>query len=160
MSNPFRYTIIVAAVLLALLVAAPACQCGSEEKERPKTNYIVSVEFDEKGEDYKWKPIETVTVRGGETILIDVGEHTAWFLIPDDRFTLLEGGSDWVASKSFTAFKVENDFAVIRLNECAAGVEPEEELHYSVLVRHTNGKWEYVHGKNPPPEMIVPPRQK
>ena len=31
MSNTFRYMIAVAAVLLAVLVAAPACQCDSVE---------------------------------------------------------------------------------------------------------------------------------
>jgi len=64
-----------------------------------------------------------------------------------------------VASKSYTAFKVENGSAVIRLDECATGAEPEEEMHYSVLVRQVNGKWDYVHGKNPPPRMVLPPRK-
>ena len=160
MINPFRYTIAVAVVLLAVLVAAPACQCESEESERPKTNHIVTVELDEKGVPYKWKPIKSITVRGSETILIDVGDNKVWFLIPDDRFTLLEGGSEWVASSSFTAFKIEKGWAVIRLDECDAGAEPVEGAHYSVLVQDVDGEWDYVHGKNPPPEMIVPPRKR
>jgi hypothetical protein len=160
MTNPFRYTIAVAAVLLAMLVAAPACQCDSEESERPKTNHVVAVGLDEKGTPYKWKPIKTITVRGSETILIEVGDNNVWFLIPDDRFTLLKGGSEWVASKSFTAFKIEKGYAVIRLDECGADAEPEEGIHYSVLVQDVDGKWDYVHGNNPPPGMIVPPRKR
>lgn len=158
MTNPFRYTIAVAAVLLAMLVAAPACQCESEEPKKP-TKHDIAVALDDDDAQYRWKPIETITVQSGDTIRFTVKEHTAWILIPDDRFRLLDGGSDWVASKSYTAFKVENGSAVIRLDECATGAEPEEEMHYSVLVRQVNGKWDYVHGKNPPPRMVLPPRK-
>jgi len=158
MTNPFRYTIAVAAVLLAMLVAAPACQCESEERKKP-TKHDIAVALDDDDAQYRWKPIETITVQSGDTIRFTVKEHTAWILIPDDRFRLLDGGSDWVASKSYTAFKVENGSAVIRLDECATGAEPEENMHYSVLVRQVNGKWDYVHGKNPPPRMVLPPRK-
>ena len=159
MSNPYKYTIAIAAVLLAVLVAAPACQCDSEESERPKTNYVIKVESDVKGAPHKWKPIKTITVRGSETILIEVGNNSVWFLVPDNRFTLLEGDCEWVASQSFTAFKIEKGYAVIRLDECGAGAEPVEGIHYSVLVQDVDGKWDYVHGNNPPPRMIIPPNQ-
>ena len=156
MSNPFRYAIVVAAVLLAVLVAAPACQCQSEEP----TKHEIFVESDKDGDPYQWMPIKTITVQSGDTIRITVKEDAAWFLIPDDRFTLLEGGCEWVASKSFTAFKVKEGFAVLRLDECDSGAEAADELHYSVLVQNANGKWDYVHGNNPPPGMIVPPRKR
>ena len=152
MSNPFRYAIVVAAVLLAVLVAAPACQCQSEEP----TKHEISVESDKD----QWMPIKTITVQSGDTIRFTVKEDAAWFLIPDDRFTLLEGGCEWVASKSFTAFKVKEGFAVLRLDECDSGAEATDELHYSVLALNARGKWDYVHGNNPPPGMIVPPRKR
>lgn len=156
MRNSFRYTIAVGVVLLAVLVAAPACQCESNEP----TKHEISVEPDNDGKPYPWKPINTITVQSGDTIRITVKEHSAWFLIPDDRFTLLEGGCEWVASKSFTAFKVKEGFAILRLDECDSGAEPADELHYSVLVLNANGKWDYVHGSNPPPGMRVPPRKR
>lgn len=156
MSNPFRYTFAVAVVLLAVLVATPACQCKSGEP----AEHEISVEQDKDGKLYPWMPIKTITVQSGDTIRITVKEHTAWFLIPDDRFTLLEGGCEWVASKSFTAFKVKDGFAILRLDECESGTEPPDELHYSVLVLNANGEWDYVHGNNPPPGMIVPPRNR
>jgi hypothetical protein len=156
MSNPFRFSIAVAVALVSVLVAAPACQCKSEEP----TKHEISVEYDKDGKPYQWMPIKTISVQGGDTVRITVKEHTAWFLVPDDRFTLLEGGSEWVASRSFTAFKIKDGFAVLRLDECDSGATPEVELHYSVLVLNANGGWDYVHGNNPPPGMIVPSRKR
>ena len=158
MRKPFRSMIVVAAVVLAALVAAPACQCESEVPI-DKTEHAITLAWEDKDGKIEWKKIGLISVRGGDTIRISVEEHTAWFLIPDDRFRLLEGGSDWVTSKSFTAFKVENGYAVIRLDGCSSDPEPRDEIHYSVLVRHAKGPWEYVHGENPPPKMIIPPRR-
>jgi hypothetical protein len=155
MSSSSRKLIAVAVVLLGLLIAAPACQCESEVPIE-KTEHAIALAWEDVEGKIKWKDIESIRVRGGDTIRISVEEHSAWFLIPDERFRLLEGGSDWVVSKSFTAFKVENGYAVIRMDECSADPEPQDEIHYSVLVRHDSGQWEYVHGKNPPPGMTVP----
>jgi hypothetical protein len=158
MGNPFRNGIAVAAVILAVLIAAPACQVESEEPVL-KTDHRIALEGKEVEGKIKWRPIEPLTVKSGDTIRITVGEHTAWFLIPDNRFKLLEGGSDWVITKDFTAFKVESPGAVIQMDVCDSAREPDEEIHYSVLVRHASGAWEYVHGSNPPPRMTVPPKR-
>jgi hypothetical protein len=157
MSHPLRNTIVVGTALLAALVAIPVCQVESEEPPM-KTNHRIALEWEEIEGKITWRKIQPLTVRSGDTIRIDAGEHTAWILIPDDRFKLLEGGSDWVISRSFTAFKVAEGSTVIMLDECESGAEPKEEMHYSVLVRHVKGHWEYVHGDNPPPKMIIPPK--
>jgi hypothetical protein len=104
MSNPFRNTMIAAVVLLAALVAAPACQCDSVEPIE-NTKYDVTVGL-EKADDskYRFQTIPEVDVSGGDTIRFTSNEHTIWVLIPDNRFKLVEGGSDWVVSRSFTAF--------------------------------------------------------
>jgi hypothetical protein len=157
MSNAFRSIIVVSSVLAAALAAAPGCQCESEVPI-VKTEHTIALTSEATDGKIAWKKIEPIRVRGGDTIRVTVENHTAWFLIPDDRFRLLEGGSDWVVSKSFTAFKVENGYAVISLAECPSDPEPKEDIHYSVLVRHASGPWEYVHGTNPPPRMTVPPK--
>jgi len=155
MSNLSRKLIAVAVVLLAVLIAAPACQCESEQPIE-KTDHKIVLDYEKVDDKIVWKKIDEITVWSGDTIRFAVAEHAAWILIPDIRFKLLEGGSDWVVTETYTAFRVEDGYAVIVLNECDEGSEPSEKIHYSVLVRHDSGQWEYVHGKNPPPGMTVP----
>ncbi len=161
MNNPFRNSMIAAVVLLAALVAAPACQCDSVEPIE-KTIHGVTVELDRaEGHKYKFKTIPEIDVSSGDTIKFISNEYTIWVLIPDNRFKLVEGGSDWVVSKSFTAFKVEGGYAIVRLDErLEASDRPKEKIHYSIMVldgKDSSDKWDYVHGENPPPRMVVPP---
>ena len=117
MSSPFRNTMIAAVVLLAALVAVPACQCDSVEPIE-NTKHGVTVELDRaERPKYKFKMIPEIDVSSGDTIKFISNEYTIWVLIPDNRFKLVEGGSDWVVSKSFTAFKVERSYAIVRLDE-------------------------------------------
>jgi hypothetical protein len=159
MCNPFRKTMIAAVVLLAALVAAPACQCDSVEPTKA-TKHGVAVELADPDSKYKWKTIPDIDVSSGDTIRFSSNEHTIWVLIPDNRFKLVEGGSDWVVSKSFTAFTVEGGSAIVRLDECLDDSEDDKEkIHYSIMVRDgkdPSGQWDYVHGENPPPRMIIP----
>jgi hypothetical protein len=160
MSNPFRYMIAVAAVLLAVLVAAPACQCDSVEPIT-KIEHDVTVEMAAPDSKYPWKTIPEIDVSSGDTIRFTTNEHTIWVLIPDNRFKLVEGGGDWVVSKSFTAFTVAG-YAIIKLDQCLDDSdEPKEKIHYSIMVRdgkEGSDRWDYIHGDNPPPRMIVPRR--
>ena len=161
MINRFRYTIAVAGVLLAALVAAPACQCDSIEPIK-SVEHDVAVEMADDNAKYRWKTIPEVDVSSGDTIRFVPNGHTLWVLIPDNRFKLVEGGSDWVVSKSFTAFKVESPYAIIRLDDCLEESDkPKEKVHYSIMVldgKDSSGRWDYIHGDNPPPGMIVPRR--
>jgi hypothetical protein len=159
MSNKFRNSMIAAVVLLAALVAAPACQCDSVEPIKT-TKHGVAIELADPDSEYKWKTIPDIDVSSGDTIRFSSKELTVWVLIPDNRFKLVEGGSDWVVSKSFTAFKVEGGYAIVRLDECLDESEDaKEKIHYSIMVRDgkdASGQWDYVHGENPPPRMIIP----
>ena len=170
MSNPFRNSIVVATVMLAVLVAGPACRPspGQQEKteeapkmvvqEEPTLVHDVVVNMEDVKGKVQWRPIEPVTARRGEGIRFVVREHTAWVLIPESGFRLVSGGSDWATGASITAFKVKNGEAVIMLDESFSDKEDLRVIHYSVLARHIEGQWEYVHGENPPPRMIVPAR--
>jgi len=168
MSNPFRITIVVATVLLAVLVAGPACRPRPEEPEQTKEapevvvqeepSFVHEIQVDVDKEGFQWAKIGPVRVRRGEGVRFTVMQHTAWILIPEVGFRLVSGGSDWAVGKSITAFKVEKGSALIMLDNSFEDIEPNQEIHYSVLVRHADGPWEYVHGDNPPPRMVVPPR--
>lgn len=156
MKNHFRNnTIALTAVLLSMLVIAPACQGGTEE---PAFDPSIAVELGDAKAKYKWKPIKEFRVRRGESIPIKVGDNIALFLIPSDRFKPGPGISDWVVSKTFTAFKVEGGEATIMLDECFPASESDLVIQYSVLARHAKdlpGEWDYVHGENPPPKIII-----
>lgn len=169
MTNPFRTMIVVATLLLAVLVAGPACRpcpeqpAQTEEKpeevvqEEPSLVHEVQVDLDK--DETQWAKIEPVRVRRGEGVRFNVNQHTVWILIPEVGFQLVSGGSDWAVGKSMTAFKVERGSALIMLDNSFEDGEPNQDIHYSVLVRHADGPWEYIHGENPPPRMIVPPRR-
>ena len=120
----------------------------------PTSVHEVTVDLDKEG--IQWAKIKPVTVRRGEGIRFTVKQHTAWILIPEVGFRLVSGGSDWAVGKSFTALKVEKGSALIMLDNSFEDIEPNQEIHYSVLVRHADGPWEYVHGDNPPPKIIIP----
>lgn len=171
MSNPFRNMIVVAAMLLAVLVAAPACRPCPEQpeqieetpkvvvQEEPTSVHEIAVGLEKDG--IQWAKIEPVKAQRGEGIRFNVQKHTAWVLIPEGGFRLVSGGCDWAVTKSITAFKVENGSALIMLDNSFEEGDPNRVIHYSVLVRHVEdreGRWEYVHGRNPPPEMNIPKR--
>jgi hypothetical protein len=171
MTNPFKVSFTLAAVLLAVLVAAPACrpcpeqtpqteQTQSEQEPEivvePEVVQRVVVEAIADKEAIAWTPVKPVTVKRGEGILFAVEHDTAWVLIPDGMIKKVLGGTDWAKAKSFIAFKVEKDSAVVLVPEDYPYSEQDVEFHYSILVQNADGQWEYVHGENPPPKIIIP----
>lgn len=160
MDNPIRNKRIAAAtILLVMLIIAPACQGDTQEKIPVTRDGSIVVELAAPDAEYKWKQIREIIVHRGESIQIDVGANTVLFLIPSNRFQPGAGVTDWVVSTTFTAFKVEGGGAVITLDECFPASESEQVIQYSVLARSAedrSGEWDYVHGANPPPKMIIP----
>ena len=160
MTNSYRYSFAAATLLLAVLVAAPACQCESEVPIKV-TEHVVGIEPAESESKYHWKKIPEIDVSSGDTIRFISNEHTIWVMIPDNRFKVVEGGGDWVVSKSFTAFTLSDGYAIVKMDECLTPAETKETIHYSIMVRAVedpSDRWDYVHGENPPPRMIVRPR--
>ena len=156
MKKSLRTTIVVSAVLLMVLVAAPARQANTEEQSDPKPPEIKVQRADPKM-PYKWIPIPDTEVRPGQTVPIIVGKNRALFLIPSTGFKPLENVTDWVVTKSFTVFKVSGRTAQIKLDECFP--PGEMVINYSVLAQEGNdppGSWDYVHGENPPPRIRIP----
>ena len=172
MSNPFRNTMIAAVVLLAVLVAAPACrpcpetpvqtECDKDAGDVAEPTFVhnIAVKSREAMQGVEWIPIEPITVKRGEGVLFSTDNVTAWFLIPDGNIKKVAGGADWAKAKSFISFKVENGSAIVMVPKDYPNFEDEVVFHYSILVHHAKdlpGQWEYIHGENPPPKMIIPP---
>ena len=169
MNNPFRTKFVVVVLVMAVLAAAPACrprpeppaatECDNERvaAEQPTFVHNLAVEAIDEKLRKEWKPLKPVTVKRGEGVLFSVDGPTVWILIPDGRIKKVFGGTEWAKAKSFITFKVEKGSAVVMVPRDYPNPEKEIEIHYSVLVRDVNGQWEYVHGENPPPKMIVPP---
>lgn len=185
MSNRLRNAFFVAVALLVLLGAAPACRpshemptppAGVEDvviQEEPDSVQDVTIEAEAVSAEteqqavgadvkksptaaLKWKKIGPVTVSRGGGVRFKVGIHAAWIIIPDGRIKKSSGGKDWAKGKSFIAFKVENGEAVVMVPKDYPGSTTPVEIHYSVLARNAGGEWEYVHGENPPPRIIIP----
>jgi len=174
MSNQFRNTLIAAVILLAVLVAAPACRpcpeppvktvCEQDAGEIAEPTFVhnIAVESRETVTGIEWKPVKPIIVKRGEAVNFPVNGATAWFLIPDGLFKKVAGGADWAKAKSFISFKVENGSAIVMVPKDYPPFDKDVVIHFSILVRHDKdqpGQWEYVHGENPPPKMIIPPNQ-
>jgi len=173
MSSPFRNTFVVATLFLAVLVAGSACQPCPEKSEQTECEQDVTVteepvfvhnrvvESMKMTDRTGWKPIKPVTVRRGEGVLFSVEVDTAWIVIPDGNIKKVFGGTEWAKAKSFIAFKVENGSAVVMVPKDYPDSDFDVEIHYSIMARDgtDSSKWDYVHGENPPPRMIIPPQR-
>ena len=102
-----------------------------------------------------WQPVKVVTVKRGEGVRFIVKNLTVWILIPDGRLEQGSGGTDWIISNSYIAFKIDRGNATVMVpNNYPDSVVPTEIL-YSILA--TDGKkWDYMHSESPP-RFIIPP---
>jgi len=187
MSNRFGRTLVLAAALLGVVVIAPACRHTDEtpvptegvenvviqeELETIQDVTIepgsVSAETEQKAltsevtksptTAMRWKKIPPVTVPRGGGVRFKAEIDTAWIVIPDGKIRKYSGGKDWAKGKSFIAFKVAEGEAVVMVPRDYRESPTPIEIYYSVLAQNAGGEWEYVHGDNPPPRMIIPPR--
>ena len=168
MSNRFRNNLFVVVLVFAVLAVVPACrpcpdapattECEKEQVtvEEPTFVHNLAVEAHDDKVKNAWKLLKPVTAKRGEGVLFSVDGPTAWILIPDGKIKRVFGGTEWAKAKSFIAFKVENGTAVVMVPRDYPNPEQDIEIHYSVLVQNVSGQWEYVHGENPPPKIIIP----
>ena len=187
MSNRFGRTIALAAALLSMVVIAPGCKHSGETPKPTETvEDVVIQEKIESVEDVsieaesvsaetekqaldakivkspadpkKWKKIPPVEVSQGGGVRFTAEADTAWIIIPDAKIRRFSGGKDWARGKSFIAFKVKDGDAVVMVPSNHHDSKTPVVIHYSVLAQNPEGEWDYVHGDNPPPRMIIKPR--
>lgn len=184
MSNLSRKPFVVAMALLILLGASPACRSNGEspvpteevtdvlieEDPEPVENIEIAAESmsaeteqqstraDVKKSDppaMKWKKIKPVEVPRGGGVRFIVKGGAAWITIPDGQIKRSSGGRDWAKGQSFITFRVEEGEAVVMVPRDYSSPTKTSEIHYSVLARNGGGRWEYVHGENPPPRIVI-----
>jgi len=127
-------------------------QSGTANSEQQTTSADV---MERPTEAVTWTKIPPARVTRGGGVRFIAEDHAAWIIIPDGRLKRSSGGKDWAKGKSFVAFKVETGDAVVMVPKDYPRSTTDVEIHYSVLARHAGGDWEYVHGENPPPRIII-----
>ncbi len=124
------------------------------EQPTPVERHVVERDPDKPG---TWKPLPVVRVQTGKPAGIDFGSATAWILIPDTSLEVFGENVDSVQHDNFTAIKVTGGELVLALPQGYGGEV--KEFLYSVLAADQTERplWDYVHGANPPPRMIIGP---
>lgn len=146
--------VIVAALLGAIIVIVGVCQKGGAAIQPQE----VKISFNEaKGQ---WQLPQIEVPRTGQ-VRFTAEDKTMWMLFPGD-LNYVEGKGTFSKSANLLAIAIDRDgYAVIEVPDYFPNPEIEQTITYSVMIMKDNGKeakdWQYAHGENPPPRMIVPP---
>ena len=163
MIRPRTRVIISIVIVIAALAAGPACRVDQPDRTETATaggedqsmttapQHRIVIE--PKPEDVEgWRKIDTLDVKPGEEVEFSVVEAVAWVLLPDPHFEHVEGTGAWTAGERFVAFEVGRDGTRIRVSKDYPNAD--RRFHYAVMVMR-DGIWAYVHGSNPPPDVII-----
>jgi len=146
--------VVVAALLGAIIVIIGLCRQGSATVNPQQAN----ITFDkEKGQ---WGIPPLVVPRTGQ-VSFDAEDKVVWMLFPGD-FNFIEGKGTFCKTENLLAVTIErNGYAVIEVSADFPHPDIEQSISYSVMLMKNNGEkehdWQYAHGNNPPPRMVIPP---
>lgn len=148
--------IVMAVFLGAIIVILGLCQKGAATVKPQE----VEITFNEEKGHWQLPPI---TVPRGGRVRFDAKNKKVWMLFPGD-FNYVEGKGTFCKSSDLLAITIDRDgYAVIEVPEYFPNPDIEQTITYSVMLMKNHGKeqsdWQYAHGKNPPPKMIIPPHQ-
>ena len=168
---------VLTALLCAVLGLMMACGAGGESPPpemakaisqenavEPEVSYEVAfeaisdAEMEQKEPDVelrRFHTVKTVTVKRGEGIRFIAKNLSAWILIPDGGLVRGSGGTDWVVTASYIAFRIDKGNATVVVPTDYPRSEVPTEIYFSVLVQEDT-HWDYIHGDSPP-RMIIPP---
>lgn len=99
-----------------------------------------------------WQNIPIIKVERDQVVHFIAEDAMAWILIPDDHLEFAGGEGAWTTGKGFVAFEVTGEGTQVRVP--ADYPYEERHIHYAVMVMR-DGVWAYVHGSNPPPDIII-----
>jgi hypothetical protein len=136
-------TIILVALILAGLGAVVACAAPQAQTPPEK-----EVEFT------RGQKVKVVEVKQGERIRFIAANLTVFIVIPDNRLQKGHGCEDWTSTASYVAFKIDRGNATVLVPEDYPASESGTSIWYSVMARD-GAEWDYLHGENPPPRMII-----
>jgi hypothetical protein len=145
--------VVVAALIGAIIVIIGLCQQG-EATVKPQE---VEITFNEEKGHWQLPPI---TVPRTGRVRFDAKDKMVWMLFPGD-FNYVEGKGTFCKSSNLLAIAIGRDgYAVIEVPDYFPNPDIEQTITYSVMIMKNNGKdamdWQYAHGNNPPPRMIIP----
>ncbi len=146
---------IAPALVLVSSVFVVVLACQAQEKNGT-THEVVFYEEMSRDHDEFIQRVEPIDVAQGDTVVFPARENSIWVLIPRGNITAVSGGTDWAQGKSFVAFKVDTDAAVLQVSSEYPIEGESDQFAYSIL-EEKNGHWKYYHGKSPP-RMIIRPR--
>lgn len=141
----------------------PARDTSGEEKDVTTNSAVYEVAITVTDEDgiFKWKKIPPVELNRGDSVHFVSVSGPAWIIIPDGRIEGTSEGGEWARTEGLLAFRVDQKGATVTVPEDYEDSKDPVEITYSVMARaEINGRigWGYVHGKNPPPRIIIKPR--
>ena len=147
--------LIAAALLGAVIVIIVWCPDGAATVN-PRE---VRVFFNDK--EGQWE-IPTLEVTRGSQIRYLAEDQAIWMLFPGD-LNYVEGEGTFCKTENLLAVAIERGgYAIIEVPEYFPNPDVEQSINYAVMQMRDSGEkpgdWQYVHGKNPPPRMIIPPR--
>lgn len=159
-------------MMVCISVSLAMTVCGSdrsaqdtsgEEKDVTTNSAVYEVAITVTDEDgiFKWKKIPPVELNRGDSVHFVSVSGPAWIVIPDGWIEGTSGGGEWAKSEGLLAFRVDQKGATVTVPEDYQDSEDPVEITYSVMARaEIDGQigWGYVHGRNPPPRMIIKPR--
>lgn len=143
MRDVLSRTIMLTALILAGLGAMVACAAPQAQTPPEK-----EVEFK------KGQKVKVVEVKQGQRIKFIAANLTVFIVIPDNRLQKGNGCEDWTSTASYVAFKIDKGNATVLVPEGYPASEKGTSIWYSVMIRDGT-EWEYLHGENPPPRMII-----
>lgn len=148
----------VSAIVMSVGLMGATLACRAEEpttkaEQEPPADVIeVDLDGPETGPPPVIKPI---TIRRGQVAQINSRSNTVWVMIPSGYFSEAGGGSDWAKGQDMLAFKIDHNFARVKLAEDFPDSTEEQTIFFSIL--YFDGyEYFYQEGESPP-RMIIPP---
>jgi hypothetical protein len=140
-------------ILIVLILAGISAllACGASKLQPIKTTEQ-RVEHDvdlNRGEN-----VRVVTVQRGQAIRFVAANLTVFIVIPEPELQEGNGCEDWTSTESYVAFKIHKGSARVIVPDDYPSSNQDTNIWYSVMV--SDGEdWEYLHGENPPPKIII-----
>jgi len=158
-------SVVVAALLGAIIIIMGSCQQGMATDEKPgedpeaATLTIQNVEIILNEKTGNWE-LPTLTVPRKHRIQFNAGDRMVWMLFPGD-FDYVKGKGTFCKTENLLAVTiVPNGYAVIGVPEYFPNPDRKQTIRYSVMFMERDGEswgdWKYAHGPNTPPGMIIP----
>jgi hypothetical protein len=151
--------VMLVALVCAVIIISGSCQLGVATDEKPGNPpkiHEAQIKKDERG---KWG-FPTLRIKRGERFSLNAGNMKFWLLFPAD-FNFVKGKATICKTDAFLAVAIDKGgFAVIEVPEYFPNPEEDQTVRFSFMFMERDGAnwgdWQYAHGPESPPGMIIP----